>query len=94
MSTAEGQELPFVALIAWLRDLGDAFNAADRGYLDEAGRIHAETFAGIRALLEDEPVIDEVIPGLRRCLDGDNPYFDTAEFIQRAQAHVDAIRAE
>ena len=88
MGDAAGRDLPFIALIAWLRDCVSAFDAADRGYQDEAQRIFAEAFAGMRALMDDEPAIDEVIPELRWRLDDDNPYFDTAEFITRAQAHV------
>jgi hypothetical protein len=88
---SDGADRPFIALIAWLRDLGEAFNAADRGYHDEAQRIQADAFAGIRALMEGEPAIDDVMPELRRRLDGNNPYFDTAEFIERAQAHIDKL---
>ena len=94
MADLEGRDRPFIALIAWLRDCSSAFDAADRGYHREAKRLLTEACAGMRALMDDEPAIEEVIPELRRHLDNENPFFDTAELAERAQSHIDAMRAE
>jgi hypothetical protein len=93
MADPDPQDRPFIALIAWLKDLAGAFDAADRGYHDEAERISSEAFAGIRAVLDAHPVVGEALPELRRELDSANPYFDTAPYIAGADAHVQAIRA-
>ncbi|MDT5016357.1 MAG: hypothetical protein QOD39_2517 [Mycobacterium sp.] len=87
-----GNERPFIALIAWLRDFGSACDAADRGYHDEAERIGAEASAGVRALMDAHPSIGEALPDLRQHVDGTNPFFDSAEFIERAKACIQAIR--
>ena len=93
MADPDPHDRPFIALIAWLKDVASAFDAADRGYHDEAKRISSDAFAGIRALLVAYHFVGEALPELRQELHSANPYFDTVPYIVRADAHVQAIRA-
>lgn len=93
MPESIGSERVHIALISWLNDLANAFDAADRGCHDQAGQLQAAAFAGIRDLLDNHPILDRELPELRNRLDEANPFFDTAPFIEAAQARVLAIRA-
>jgi hypothetical protein len=78
-------------VLALLESIGSANDAEDHHYLDEAERIRREAADGIRALADENPVVESVLPTLAAELDSGHVLgFGWADLAARVRSHIRA----